>query len=124
MSKIAGVLVALVSLGLAPFVIRASGSFYLTYKYEEIVRQRLSPTIPLDRLQIPRREVDMMMKPLRSREVREDLPLIFGEDEAIQRGYAVGYYLLHPDLSGCQLYFVFEGSDDSSVLVGYRDACE
>jgi hypothetical protein len=126
--KVSKTAVALMVLALcvaAPFVIRASASFFLTHKYEELVRQRLSPTVSLDRLRVTRQAVDDMMKPLRCRPIPTGgLPDVYGEPEAIRQGYALGYYLLDPRISGCQLYFVFDGPHASSTLVGYFDSCE
>ena len=123
MSKL-GVLLLIAALGLSPFFARAGASLFLSHKYDQFATQLLSPTVPLDQLVVQRREVDAIMRPLRSQPLDGNLPMVFGEEEGIQRGHAVRYYLLHPDLAGCQLYFVFEKPGDSSALVGYRDTCE
>jgi hypothetical protein len=124
-SKTAAALIALALSVAAPFLIRASASFFLTHKYEELVRQRLSPTIPLETLSVTRQAIDEMMKPLRCRPVPpRGLPHVYGKPEAIRQGYALEYFLLDPRISGCQLYFVFDGSHQSNTLVGYLDSCE
>jgi len=124
-SKTAIVLIVLALCVAAPFVVRASTSFFLTYKYEQLVRQKLSPTIPLESLSVTRQAVDEMMMPLRRRPIRPgELPELYSKPEAIQQGYALGYYLLDPRISGCQLYFAFDGPHRSNTLVGYLDSCE
>ena len=125
MSKTAVVLTVVAVLVGTPLVIRASISLFLTHKYEELVRQKLSPTIPLERLGVTRQSVDQIMRPLQSRAIpSEELPTVYGKTAAIEKGYALGYYLLDPGISGCELYFVFDGPRKSSTLVGYLDSCE
>lgn len=109
---------------LAPFAARASASFYLTYKYEQFVQQHLSTKKPVAQLRISRRELERSLRPLKPEEFRGKLPVIFGDERSVQEGYTLRYYLLHPALAGCHLYFVFDGPEVSSRLVGYRDQCE
>lgn len=119
-----GLLALVAALLVTPLVARASASFYLTHKYEQFVRQHLSTSVPLADLGLSRHDVEAALEPLRAREFQGELPVIFGEEEAIRKGYAVRYYLVHPALAGCHLYFVFDGLEETSRLVGYRDACE
>lgn len=124
MAKGKGLLALVVALLVTPLVARASASFYLTHKYEQFVRQHLSAVVPIADLEISRHEVEAVLEPLTAQDFQGALPVIFGEEEAIRQGHAVRYYLVHPALAGCHLYFVFDGLEETSRLVGYRDACE
>jgi hypothetical protein len=123
-SRTGALLVLLSALLVTPLLVQAAASFYLTYKYDQYVYERLSPNVPLVKLNITRFDVESALRPLKGQEFDGDLPVISGEETAVQRGYAFKYYFLHPTLAGCGLYFVFDGPDETSRLVGYRDACE
>jgi hypothetical protein len=123
-SKAMGFLTLAVTLLVVPAVVRVATSFYLTSKYERFVRQHLSTTVPVIQLGISRNDVEVALEPLSAEDFQGELPVIFGDEAAIRRGHAVRFFLVHPAVSGCHLYFVFDGLEETSHLVGFRDACE
>jgi hypothetical protein len=116
------VLLAVLALLLAAFAARAASSLYLTYRYEKVHAAFLADFAPQSGA--TRRKIEDLLAPIRGEEFSGDLPLILWRDESVQPRYVFRYFFLHPRLAGCHLYFVFDGPDETSRLIGYRDACE
>lgn len=115
-------IVAVVSLLLTPLLARAASSLYLTHQYDKLYVRYLTDSAAEP---IPsREEVESLLAPVTGERFNGELPFIFWKGGSPQQGYPFRYYLIHPRLAGCHLYFIFDAPDETGRLIGYRDQCE